>query len=292
MCIQSKGLFTWRWGTPGGWGNPPSRGRKIKRFYMQSYNPGVLGWGFLRLLLRLQLRSFSIGVPSSHLEKDERLILGHICIYSWKRHALCYAVLGYARNRWPNTLYGIVWETKYGRFTTLNIPKCEHFTLLSCLSIAASGDFCHETARKCTKFQNIHVSLLSFLPRTRPRLGGLPHLDTFKLSPRLTGLPYLADRETRLGGSPHLSCKLDQDEIRNYMDRRVTSPTWGPPPPCKRALNCGNWNLGTLFIRFSLIFHEKMPYTCEIRQVWRAEKGSWKYVKTSRLLFNYFLEPK
>ena len=28
-----------------------------------------------------------------------------------------------------NTLYGIVWETKYGRFTTLNIPKCEHFTL-------------------------------------------------------------------------------------------------------------------------------------------------------------------
>ena len=31
-----------------------------------------------------------------------------------------------------NTLYGIVWETKYGRFTTLNIPKCEHFTLLVC----------------------------------------------------------------------------------------------------------------------------------------------------------------
>ena len=29
-------------------------------------------------------------------------------------------------------LYGIVWETKYGRFTTLNIPKCEHFTLLVC----------------------------------------------------------------------------------------------------------------------------------------------------------------
>ena len=113
----------------GWWGNPPNRGRKIKRVYMQSYNPGVLGWGFLRLLLRLQLRSLSRGVPSSHLEKDERLILGHVCIYSWKRHALCYAVLGYARNRWLNTLYGIVWETKYGRFTTLNIPKCEHFTL-------------------------------------------------------------------------------------------------------------------------------------------------------------------
>ena len=129
---RTKGLFTWKWGTPGRWGNPPSRGRKIKRVYKQSYNPGVLGWGFLRLLLRLQLGSLSRGVPSSHLEKDERLILGHICIYSWKRHALCYAVFGFARNRWLNTLYGIVWETKYGRFTTLNIPKCEHFTLLVC----------------------------------------------------------------------------------------------------------------------------------------------------------------
>ena len=171
-----KGLFTWRWGTPGRWGNPPSRGRKIKRFYMQSYNPGVLGWGFLRLLLRLQLRSLSRGVPSSHLEKDERLILGHICIYSWKRHALCYAVFGFARNRWLNTLYGIVWETKYGRFTTLNIPKCEHFTLLVCplrfLVISAM--------RRLGNVQSFktHVSLLSFLPWTRPRLGGLPHLDT------------------------------------------------------------------------------------------------------------------
>ena len=42
--------------------------------------------------------------------------------------------------------------------------------------------------------------------------------------------------------SPHLSCKCDQIEMRDYMDRqvtptkRVTSPTWGPPPPCKQAL--------------------------------------------------------
>ena len=97
----------------GRWGNPPGRGRKIKRFYMQSYYPGVQGWG---LLLRLQLRSLSKGVLSSHLEKDERLILGHLCIYLWKRHALCYAVFGFARNRWLNTLYGIVWETKFGRW--------------------------------------------------------------------------------------------------------------------------------------------------------------------------------
>ena len=127
-----SGLFTRRCGTPGRWGNPPSRDRKIKRVYLQSYSPGVLGRGFLGLLLRLQLRSLSRGVPSSHLEKDERLILRHVCIYLWKRHALCYAVFVYARNRWLNTLYGIVWETKYGWFSTPNIPKSENFTLLVC----------------------------------------------------------------------------------------------------------------------------------------------------------------
>ena len=93
---------------------------------MQSYNPGLLRWGFLRLLLRLQLGSLNTSVASSYLEKDERLILWHVCIYSWKRHALCYAVLGYARTRWLNTLYGIVWETKYGRFTNGNVQSFKH----------------------------------------------------------------------------------------------------------------------------------------------------------------------
>ena len=50
-----------------------------------------------------------------------------------------------------------------------------------------------------------------------------------KMRPRLTGLPHLADRATRLGGLPHLSCK--QIKMKDYMERRVTSPTWGPPPP-------------------------------------------------------------
>ena len=42
--------------------------------------------------------------------------------------------------------------------------------------------------------------------------------------------------------SSHLLCKRGQTEMRDYMDRRVTphkrvtSPTWGPPPPCKQAL--------------------------------------------------------
>ena len=101
-CLHGGG------GTPGRWGNPSSRGRNIQRVYIQSYNPRILGWGFLRLLLRLKLRSLSRGFPSSHLEKDERLILGHICLFM---KALCYAVFGFARNPWLNTLYRIVWQT-------------------------------------------------------------------------------------------------------------------------------------------------------------------------------------
>ena len=48
-----------------------------------------------------------------------------------------------------------------------------------------------------------------------------------------TGLPALMGHPTYHG---------DQIKMRGYMDRwvtplkRVTSPTWGPPPPCKQAL--------------------------------------------------------
>ena len=39
----AKGLFTWRWGTPGRWGNPLMWGKKITLLYMQSYNPAIPG---------------------------------------------------------------------------------------------------------------------------------------------------------------------------------------------------------------------------------------------------------
>ena len=168
---------------------------------MQSYNPGVLGWGSLRLLLRLQLRSLSRGVPSSHLEKDERLILGHICIYSWKRHALCYAVFGFARNRWLNTLYGIVWETKYGRFTTLNILKCEHFTLLVCplrfLVISAM-----RRPGYVRRFKTCMFHFWAFCHECNPAYAGHPtyHVNVIKIKYKIIwtgGLPHLP-------GVPHL----------------------------------------------------------------------------------------
>ena len=46
-----------------------------------------------------------------------------------------------------------------------------------------------------------------------------------------------------VGDPRYLSCKRDQIKMRDYMDKRVTpskrvtSPTWGPPPPRKQALN-------------------------------------------------------
>ena len=49
--------------------------------------------------------------------------------------------------------------------------------------------------------------------------------------------------EVTCGGLPHLTCKRDLIKMRDYMDRRatppkrVTSPIWGTPPPCKQALN-------------------------------------------------------
>ena len=42
--------------------------------------------------------------------------------------------------------------------------------------------------------------------------------------------------EVTCSGSPHLTCKRDKIEMRDYMAERVTLPTWGPPPRCKQAL--------------------------------------------------------
>ena len=43
--------------------------------------------------------------------------------------------------------------------------------------------------------------------------------------------------EVKCGRSPHLSCKRNQIKMKDYMDRRVTSPTWDPPLPWKQALS-------------------------------------------------------
>ena len=68
--------------------------------------------------------------------------------------------------------------------------------------------------------------------------------------------------EVTWGGLPHLTCKLDHIQMRNYMDRRVTPPKrvtssiWCTPPPCKQALidlisKKANCTCSTLFLLIS-----------------------------------------
>ena len=44
--------------------------------------------------------------------------------------------------------------------------------------------------------------------------------------------------EVTCSGLPHQSCKRDQIKRRDCIDKRVTSPTWGSPPPNKRLISC------------------------------------------------------
>ena len=56
--------------------------------------------------------------------------------------------------------------------------------------------------------------------------------------------------EITCGRLPHLTCKRDHIKMRDYMDRRatppkrVTSPIWGTPPPCKQALRLQIYRAG------------------------------------------------
>ena len=58
--------------------------------------------------------------------------------------------------------------------------------------------------------------------------------------------------EVTCGGSPYLSCNRDRIKMRYYMDRRVTSPTWGLPPPLVARKNADSLN--TMILDFLVDF--------------------------------------
>ena len=66
----NKGLFTWRWGTPGRWGTPPTWGKRKLAFTCNIYNPGALGWGFQILLLGDNFSLIRARSLSSRLSKS------------------------------------------------------------------------------------------------------------------------------------------------------------------------------------------------------------------------------
>ena len=113
------------------------------------------------------------GSPSSRVEKKQT-------INSWKRHALCDSAVSYERRRIWTRYKEIVWGTKYGQFTTINISKYEHLyvksiklTHLVCalwflaISVVLSL-FCHQ----CHSFYEtklfIVVNRPYFVPHTIP----------------------------------------------------------------------------------------------------------------------------
>ena len=111
-----------------------------------------------------------------------------------------------------------------------------------------------------------------FAMKATPVRRVTPSWDVYTANchPGWQGYPT-ADRATRRGGSPHLSCKRDQGEIRSYMDRRVTpprrvtSPTWGPPPPCKQAPRMTQYFIHILTFTFAY-FMKRDPIIDEIYQ--------------------------
>ena len=145
---------------------------------MQSYNPGVLRWDFLRLMLRLHLGSLSRGIPSSHLEKKRKInSRTHMYLFMKASRVVLRGVwfrekplTQYVRNSLGNQIWSI-YNAKYSEMWTFYTP---------CVSVAVSGDFCHETARKCTNSWNVHVSLLSFFAmNATPARQVTPPLDVY-----------------------------------------------------------------------------------------------------------------
>ena len=103
---------------------------------------------------------------------------------------------------------------------------------------------------------HFQLELVTLPSLNEPMIQGHPLLSTSMAMSRAVGKMYKLktlswstwtstwNRETRLGGSPHLSCKRDQNMDRRVTpSRRVTSPTRGPPPPRKQTLTLIETNM-------------------------------------------------
>ena len=116
----------------------------------------------------------------------------------------------------------------FGAFLSLFERPCPVQTVTHAILV----DFCRSKTAESDQLD---------MPFLRVCFYRLSHYVTVRTCLHEGGGPQVG--EVKYGGSPHLSCKRDQINMRDYMDKRVTpptlvtSPTWGPPPPCKPALN-------------------------------------------------------
>ena len=130
------------------------------------------------------------------------------------------------------------------------------------------------------------ITLLYMQISYKGRLGGLPTLKRLhgKTWPCLRGLPGLADQAIHLGRSlpppplHHVNViKLKWENIWTggvTPPKLVTSPTWGPPPPCKQTLR------NRVCLITTHLFHsETKQYTMNWFYIVYAYLSTvWKYV--------------
>ena len=70
--------------------------------------------------------------------------------------------------------------------------------------------------------------------------------------------------EVTCGKLPHLTGKRDHIKMREYLDRRVTSPTWSPPPPCKLAVKDWLHRLTVTISRLLIGRDDMVPRTYDV----------------------------
>ena len=87
---------------------------------------------FLEVVVALAIKEFEQRRPKFASRKKRRIYSRTNMYLFMKASRVLLRGVWFREEPLLNTLYGIVWETKYGRFTMLNIPKCEYFTLLVC----------------------------------------------------------------------------------------------------------------------------------------------------------------
>ena len=134
--------------------------------------PRGVGVRFLEVVVALSIKEFEHRRPKL-TSRERREINSRTRMYLFIKTSRV-LLLGVRLREEPLTYYVIRNSLKYGRYKTFYIPKCEHFPLLVC-----PLRFLVISVMRRLGVYNIRVSLLSFLPRQRPRLSGLPHFETF-----------------------------------------------------------------------------------------------------------------
>ena len=201
-------------------------------------------------------------------------MIGYACWYLTKAHVRYIKILTWLRGFlviflylfWFSLCSSLFWELRDKRvdlekFTILALKPRSHVRILiyrtwaigSCISLRVSKI---RSTRARTRCSSCSITKASKGEKCKLRSG----IERLRACLHEGGGPQVG--EVTCAGSPHLTCKRDQIKMRDYMDRRVTppkrvtSPTWSPPPPCKQALIL-KLGLSYSFVCFDLLKYDE-----------------------------------